>query len=126
MKKFYRLSDSEMEIMRVIWGSDAPVTVARLLSVFENRKWKTQTMATFLTRLADKGLLTIDREARTNVYTPAITEQKYRQWEAQDLLRSLYDGSLQGFLSALYDGGPMDTSEAEELKKWFEGMGKDA
>lgn len=126
MKKFYRLSDSEMEIMRVIWGLDAPITVAQLLSMFHSREWKTQTMATFLTRLADKGLLMINREARSNVYTPAITEQTYRQREAQDLLRSVYNGSLQGFLSALYAGGEVDAAEAGELKKWLEGMKENA
>jgi predicted transcriptional regulator len=73
MKKVYKTSDSEMEIMKVIWESGAPVTVARLLDIFEDRKWKAQTMATFLTRLADKGLISINRQTRPNLYTPAIT-----------------------------------------------------
>ena len=120
MKKFYKMSYSEMEIMRVVWESDAPVTTAQLLSIFESRKWKAQTMATFMTRLADKGLVSVSKQGKTNFYTPIITEQKYHQFEAQHLLSSMYDGSLQNFFSALYSGGEISADEAAELKAWFD------
>jgi BlaI family penicillinase repressor len=123
-KKFEKMSDSEMEIMKAIWELATPVTIAQLLEIFESRKWKTQTMATFLARLADKGLLTFTKNKKPNVYTAAITEQKYYQLEAQSLLSSMYEGSLQNFLSALYGGGEINVNEVEELKKWFERTGK--
>jgi len=124
VKKFEKMSDSEMEIMKVVWELAAPVTIAQLLDIFESRKWKTQTMATFLTRLADKGLIYINNDKRANVYTAAVSEQKYYQLEAQRLLSSMYDGSLQNFLSALYGGGEIGVNEVGELKEWFEGMSK--
>lgn len=120
MKKFYKVTDSEMEIMKVIWELAAPVTIAQLLNIFESRKWKAQTMATFLTRLADKGLVCVNNKSKSNLYSPAVTEQEYHQLEAQDLLSSMYDGSLQKFLSALYGGGKIDANDAEELIQWFE------
>jgi Predicted transcriptional regulator len=123
MKKFEKMSDSEMEIMKVIWELAIPVTITQLLNIFETRKWKVQTMGTFLTRLVDKGLLSVSKQKNTNVYTAAITEQKYNQFEAQNLLASMYDGSLQNFLSALH-GGEVDVNEIEELKKWFEKVEK--
>lgn len=125
MKKFYKISDSEMEIMKVIWESAAPVTIAQLLDIFKDRKWKAQTMATFLTRLAEKGLVNINKQAKINLYSPEITEQKYHQLEAYDLLSSMYDGSLQNFLSALYGDGKIKANEIEELKRWFEKAEKD-
>jgi len=124
MRKFEKMSDSEMEIMKVIWELAAPVAIAQLLEIFESRKWKVQTMGTFLTRLCDKGLLSVEKRKNTNIYSAAITEQKYNQLEAQNLLSAMYDGSLQNFLSALYGGGEIGADEAENLKKWFEGVGK--
>lgn len=124
MKKFEKTSDSEMEIMKVIWELAAPVTIAQLLEIFENRKWKVQTMGTFLTRLTDKGLLSVTKQKNTNIYTAAVTEQKYNQLEAQNMLSSMYDGSLQNFLSALYGDGKINAGEIEELKRWFEKAGK--
>ena len=120
MKKFYKMSDSEMDIMKAIWELAAPATIAQLLEIFEDRKWKVQTMGTFLARLTAKGLLCAKRQKRTNVYTPAVTERQYHQLEAQNLLSSMYDGSLKNFLSALYGGGEIDAGEAENVKKWFE------
>jgi len=120
MQKFEKMSDSEMEIMKVIWELATPVTIAQLLNIFGNRKWKIQTMATFLTRLTHKGLLYVNKQKKSNLYVSAITEQKYYQLEAQNLLITMYGGSLQNFLSALYANGEVDITEAEELKKWFE------
>lgn len=127
MKKFYKMSDSEMEVMRVVWDSATPLTVSQLLTIFENRNWKVQTMGTFLTRLADKGLIAVTKQpkSKANLFSPAVTEQEYRQLEAQSVLSSMYDGSLRNFLSALYGGREIDASEAEGLKQWFEGAGKD-
>jgi len=123
-QKFYKMSDSEMEIMKTIWELAAPVAIVRLLEIFESRKWKVQTMGTFLTRLADKGLLSVNKQKNTNYYTAAITEREYNQLEAQNLLSTMYDGSLENFLSALYGGKEIDVNEAGNLKKWFERVEK--
>ena len=120
MKKFYKMSESEMEIMKTIWELAAPVTIVQLLDIFESRKWKVQTMGTFLTRLTDKGLLSVNKQKNTNYYTSVITEQEYNRLEAQNLLSTMYDGSLENFLSALYGGKKINANEAENLKKWFE------
>jgi len=108
------MSGSEKEIMKAIWELAVPVTMAELLNIFQSRKWKTQTISTFLTRLADKGLLNITKQKNINIYTAVITEQKYNQLEAQNLLNSMYNGSLQNFLSALYGGDKIKTTEIEE------------
>jgi predicted transcriptional regulator len=122
LKKITGMSGSEAEIMKAIWEKGAPVTAARLLQVFESRGWKAQTMATFLSRLADKGLLTITKQAKANLYSPAMNEREYRGLEARNLLSS-YGGSLRNFVSALYGGEGIDPEEAAELKKWFEESG---
>ena len=120
MKNFSMLSDSETEIMQVIWGSDSPVTVAELLSVFENRNWKAQTMATFLSRLVTKGLLSMKKQGKANLYSAAVSEREYQRLEAKNLLDAMYDGSVHGFLSALYGGEKISGDELAELKAWFE------
>ena len=57
MGAFYELSQAEREIMEVIWDRGEAVTAGELLTVFAQRAWKAQTMSTFLSRLADKGML---------------------------------------------------------------------
>jgi predicted transcriptional regulator len=124
MNKFYKLSDTEMDIMKVIWGLATPVTISQLLSVFESHKWKIQTMASFLTRLSEKGLIIVDKQYKANRYSPAITEQKYNQLEALNLLNTMYNGSVKGFVAALYGDGDIDLKEVEDLKNWFDKVGE--
>jgi len=120
MKSFQSLSDSEMEIMRWIWGTKPPVTSNQLLTAFAHKAWKAQTMSTFLTRLVEKGLLLVERNGKTNAYTPAVTEAEYHKREAQHVIDSMYRGSLTDFLTAFYGGGKISEEDAAELKAWFE------
>ncbi len=120
MREFQSVSESELEIMRTIWGMSPPVTSGEVMERFADRAWKAQTVSTFLTRLTEKGLLTAKRQGRTNYYAPRLTEAQYRQREAAHVLDSMYQGSLQNFLAAFYGGKGLTEAEAEALKRWFD------
>ena len=120
MAAFQSLSESEMEIMQVIWETAAPVTTAYLLEVFAHKGWKGQTIATFLTRLADKGVLTVTRKGKSNLYVPAISPEEYRQREAVNVIDSMYHGSLQDFLTAFYGGKKISPQEYRKLMQWLD------
>lgn len=120
MKTFQSLSDSEMEIMRYVWDSGESVTTSRLLEVFAHKGWKIQTVSTFLTRLADKGALRVEKRGKANVYFPALTEAEYHELEARHLVDAMYHGSVLDFLAAFYGGRGISAQEAGELKRWFD------
>lgn len=121
MHDFQSLSDAEMEIMRVIWAAEGPVTAGQLLDRFADRGWKAQTMSTFLARLVRKGVLTVRKRGKANLYAPAVTEQGYRQLEARHVVDALYDGSLTDFLAALFGGEPpLRAEELEALGRRFD------
>ena len=108
--------------MQVIWEIDRPVKSSELLNFFVQQRgkdWKGQTIATFLARLVDKGLLLVKKEGRSNIYVPCLSPQEYKRWEAQSLLNVMYQGSIKNFLSALYDGKGVTEKEINELKQWF-------
>ena len=120
MQQFHSLSESEMEIMQTIWSSEPPVTTSQLLVAFAHRAWKAQTMSTFLTRLVEKGLLSVERRGKGNAYTPAVTEREYHKREARHVIDSMYRGSLLDFLTAFTGGAGLDPNDASALKQWFE------
>lgn len=120
MKAFQSLSESEMEIMQVIWRSGTPMTTGTLLNLFAHKGWKIQTMSTFLTRLADKGVLSVERRGKANWYTPILSEKEYHSQEARSLVDSMYHGSVVDFLAAFYGGEKLSAEEAESLRSWFE------
>lgn len=121
MKKMQKLSDTEMELMEVIWECDPPVTSTELLQIFAQRgkEWKAQTISTFLSRLVDKGALETTRHGRTNKYVPLISPKDYKLAETQHVLDGLYQGSVKNLIAALYDGDKLSDEDIAELKQWF-------
>jgi predicted transcriptional regulator len=116
--KIKKLTDSELEIMKAIWTADEPVTIAEILTLFEERHWKKQTANTFMARLIDKGLLTVEKRVKTNYYTPLVSEREYQKFETQNMLKSIHNGSLSSFLSALL-GDKTDSKDEKEVREWF-------
>ncbi|MEK3731618.1 BlaI/MecI/CopY family transcriptional regulator [Paenibacillus sp. FSL M8-0334] len=123
MNQIQKLSDTEMELMEVIWECEPPVTSTELLRIFAGRgkAWKAQTISTFLSRLVDKGALEATRHGRTNMYTPLISPEDYKLAETKHVLDGLYQGSVKNLIAALYDGDKLSDEDVEELKQWFSG-----
>ena len=122
MINFQKLSKTEMEVMQIIWASNHPITSGELLDIFAQQKgkaWKGQTIATFLARLVEKGVLISIKQGRANIYKPRISPEEYRSHEAKSLLETLYEGSVKNFLTTLYDGKELTKDEMTELRRWF-------
>lgn len=122
MTNFQKLSETEMEVMQIIWTSDHPITSGELLDIFAQQKgkeWKGQTIATFLARLVEKGVLTSIKQGRANIYKPRMSPEEYRRQEAKSVLETLYEGSVKNFLATLYDGKELTKDEMTELRRWF-------
>lgn len=122
MTNFQKLSETEMEVMQIIWESGHPITSGELLDIFARNKgkeWKGQTIATFLARMVEKGVLISIKQGRTNIYTPRMSPEEYRSQEAKSVLEKLYEGSVKNFLATLYDGKELTKAEMTELRRWF-------
>lgn len=121
MRKLGKLSETEMEIMKIIWELETPITVSRLLAIFEKSKnWKTSTLSTILSRLIDKGFLSKKMKGNVNFYNVESTLHEYQKQEAQNLLSILYDGNVKNFVATLVDDETISHEDIEELKKWFQ------
>ena len=111
MKKMTHLPESELEIMQIIWAEPAPVsrmTIEQALAIL-----------TLLTRLCEKGFLSLEKEGRTNLYRPLIKQKDYLASESRSFLDRMFGGSVAGFATALCDSG-IDKEDLEELRKMLE------
>ena len=125
MDRSKKLSETEYEIMEVLWNSEVPMSASQILSYFaehRNKEWKAQTLATFLSRLTQKGLLTSKREGRVPYYWPIKTCEEYQKSNAQRILDTLYGGSIKNFFAALYGESLMSEEDREALKQWLDGQ----
>ncbi|MCD8181141.1 MAG: BlaI/MecI/CopY family transcriptional regulator [Firmicutes bacterium] len=116
-----RISDSEMEIMDIIWESEGEVTSAGIAKKLDT-DWSGATVRTFLKRLTAKGILKMRREGKTNYYTPTMNRGEYRRICTEDFINDMHSGSVKNMLAALYGGEKPSADEIKEIKDWFESL----
>ena len=71
-----RLSPSEWEIMQICWRLGRCTVREVLREDLKTHSRDYRTILTFLTRMANKGWLTVEKEGTTYYYTPAIPQKK--------------------------------------------------
>jgi BlaI family penicillinase repressor len=114
-----KIADAELEIMKILWREDRPVTFRDLrdeLSV--TKKWEKSTVNTLVHRLAEKGVISTEPR-RGAPYSPNVTELDYKQAQEQEMLDKLYDGSVKNFVAALCKGGRLSATDIDELREYF-------
>ena len=120
MKKLSSLPDGELEIMQIVWQAEPPVSRGVIEEVLNGRrKVAPSTILTFLTRLCERGFLSVERRGRTNLYTPLVTRKDYLAGESRRMLDRLYGGSLSAFAVSLSDSG-VTKEELAELRRLLE------
>ena len=120
MNKIKRLPDSELELMQIIWKLDSPVSRTDIeKNLPENHQLAATTILTLLTRLAEKDFLKVEKQGKTNLYTPLVTEKDYLAGESRNILNRLYGGSLKAFAMSLVDSG-VSKEEIDELRKMLD------
>lgn len=120
-KAVRRLPDSELEIMKVLWKTEHPMTSAEISDQLQNGKeWKITSVLTFLSRLVEKQFVSFEKSGRTNLYSALIQEQDYLQQESKTILEKLYGNSLTAFVSSLFDGRAVGEKDLDELRRYLD------
>ena len=118
-KSVEKISDSELEVMRVLWeaGDALPITEIRR-SLQSSKGWEATTIKTLVRRLCAKGVLA---QEKRNVfyYSPLVSEQEYNDWATGDLIRRLYRGSAKELVAALVRSDGLSKSDVDELRAMF-------
>lgn len=110
-----RLPDTELEVMKALWDL-GPDTLRPLLekelSAFG---WASNTVNTYLTRLAEKGFVSVRRDRRGNLYTPLVSREDYLAFDSRSVLSRLYGSSPRNFVAALARQG-LEARDIRELR----------
>lgn len=109
-----RLPDTELEVMKVLWASGPNTPRAALEQDLSSFGWAANTINTYLTRLADKGFVSVHRDRRGNLYTPLISREEYQTFDSRAVLSRLY-GTPRNFVAALAREG-LDRQDLEDLR----------
>ena len=90
------MSDSEKEIMKLIWDHGGAMTISELLDQIERtgRDWKRTTVRTFISRLIDKGMLISQKEGRGARYVARISEEEYLKTQSVQFVNQVFGGNV--------------------------------
>ncbi|AQR93853.1 BlaI/MecI/CopY family transcriptional regulator [Clostridium saccharoperbutylacetonicum] len=118
--KIGKISDAEMEIMKIIWNKNRQVTTADILEELpKENSWKITTVMTLISRLTDKGILEVTKLGKLNNYSVKITEEEYRAIQADNFLEDMHNGSVKNFIATLFNNKKISKEDISDLKKWL-------
>ena len=114
-----KISDSELEVMKVLWQAGDALPVTEIRETLQRTKgWEATTVKTLVSRLVSKGVI---RQEKNKVfyYSPLITEREYNGWATENLIRRLYNGSARELVAALVHSDGLSREDLQELQNMF-------
>jgi BlaI family penicillinase repressor len=113
-----RLSDSELEVMRILWRESRPLKISEFRDELESRRgWNKSTTQTVVTRMRDKGVIEPAERYGVARYLPLITEDEYNLSEGKAVLGRF--GSAKALALAMVRNGNLTDSDIDELRDYF-------
>lgn len=118
-----RVSDYELELMKIIWAGSGEAVYAQIFKALEDKgtPWTKNTIITLLSRLIDKGFLEVKKIGlHRNKYIALISETEYQQAQTESFLTKVYEGNARGLVASLIQKDLLSAEDYEELKKYWE------
>ena len=116
MSTLPQISESEFEVMKIIWKY-APISTNEITEkLLQTTSWSPKTIQTLIKRLVNKGAVTYEKQSRMFVYTPVIKENEYTGQESNSFLNRYYDGNITTMLSAYIENDKLSESELDTLR----------
>ena len=112
----HHLGDLQLAIMRILW-SRGQATVAEVHEALEpERGLALTTIATMLTKMEKKGVVSHRTDGRRFIYRPLVNEPQVRRSMVSDLTTQLFRGDVTALVSHLLAEHDINPRELAELR----------
>ena len=117
-----QLTKSEMEIMDVLWGENAPLSRSDLLARGEEKSWKDSSVHILLNGLLQKGAIEevgFVKRSKTygRTFAPTVTREEYF---AKTIFSHRHKPDIVGLFEALLKRDDITPEQMAEIKKLVE------
>ncbi len=103
-----RISEAELSVMETLWEEGRAMTAKDLQTMLKERRgWERTTVRSLLTRLQEKGSVSVGKDADVATYAPSFTKEEYGWDLAEVLVDRLYDGDAKKLVAALQAHGAL-------------------
>lgn len=116
MGRSHHLAELQYAIMRVLWDK-GEATVAEVQEALASEKSRAlTTIATMLTKMERKGVVSHRNEGRQFVYRPKVSQSDVHRSMVADLTERLFSGDFAALVSHLLTDQEIDAVELKRLK----------
>ena len=121
MKRIPRISETEWEVMKVVWAQ-APCSAGQIIGALTCRdpSWHPKTAKAFLSRLVRKKVLGFRKEGRAYLYLPLVAEKDCVDAASDSFLARVFGGSLKPMLAHFVERKKLSEQEIRELRRVLE------
>ncbi len=121
MKKIPRISDTEWQIMKVVWSRGQCTANEILEGLNAVEKWHPKTARTLIGRLVKKRALLYKEDGRAYAYKSGISEDDAVSHYSQSFLERVFDGGLKPMLAHFVQTKKLSGSDLRELRGVLDG-----
>ena len=115
MKQIPRISDSEWEVLSILW-KQAPLTAAQVYEALADKDWKLSTVRTFLARLQQKGVVDCTETGEAKGYFPVLSREECVQEASQSFLDRVFEGATSALLVHFAKSKRLSARDVAELE----------
>ena len=118
MKRVPRISETEWEVMKVIWDR-AACSAGEIIDALNQHDptWHPKTVKAFLSRLVRKGALGFRKEGRAYLYRPLVEQKECVDAASESFLDRVFGGSLKPMLAHFVERKKLSDDEIRELRR---------
>ena len=121
-KKNLKPTDSELEILQVLWKL-GPATVKQVNDSLNKKKETGYTTTLKLMQIMfEKGLLTREKSGRSHIYNAAYREEETQQAVLDRILESAFGGSAGKLIMQALGNKNLSKDERESIKELIDKM----
>lgn len=116
MTEIHQLTELQIALLRVLWER-GQATVAEICDALRpERSLALTTVATLLSRLEKRGIVSHETRARQYLYRSRVTESEVRRSMVGELTEQLFDGDVTALMSHLLTGAEISPGDVDRLK----------
>jgi predicted transcriptional regulator len=108
------LTKSEEQVMQVLWKLGKGF-LKEIIDATPPPKPHSNTIATILKILVDKGFVEYSTHGRNNLYKPLISQSEYGKKSVNQLIKGYFDGSPARLVSQFINDQKLSDIELEQL-----------
>jgi BlaI family penicillinase repressor len=124
-KRLPEISESEWDVMNVLWSADAPLTASDVVDRLAGlRDWSPRTVKTLLNRLINKGALAYEPQGKRYLYRPRVPRERCVREETRSFLSRVFANAPGAMLLQFVEQAKLTPDEVEALRKLLDKKGK--